>query len=137
VGPGGPQAAGTIQGNPSLQRPPGPASGTPHRVQGWTPRARDGGDNPDHVVDAKVARLASVVGVDPDTPLTPQQLGALATALPATEGGPGSLAARNNNPGNIKDGPFARRQPGYAGAGEGGYARSKRRRPGSRRPHRS
>jgi hypothetical protein len=123
VGPGGPQAAGTIDGNPSPAPAGAPASGSPHRVQGWTPRARDGGDNPDHVVDAKVARLASVVGVDPDTPLTPQQLGALATALPATEGGPGSLAARNNNPGNIKDGPFARRQAGYAGAGEGGYAR--------------
>jgi hypothetical protein len=123
VGPGGPQAAGTIQGNPSAPAPASPASGTPHRVQGWTPRARDGGDNPDHVVDAKVSRLASVVGVDPDAPLTPAQIGALATALPATEGGPGSLAARNNNPGNIKDGPFARRQPGYERAGEGGYAK--------------
>jgi hypothetical protein len=116
VGPGGPQAAGTIDGNPSPAPAGAPASGSPHRVQGWTPRARDGGDNPDHVVDAKVARLASVVGVDPDTPLTPQQLGALATALPATEGGPGSLAARNNNPGNIKDGPgtlYGNPKPGY------------------------
>jgi hypothetical protein len=122
VGPGGPQ--GTIQGNPSAPPPAaGTPSGTPHRVQGWTPRARDGGDNPDNVVDAKVARLAAVVGVDPDAPLSPAQLSAFATALPATEGGPGSLAARNNNPGNIKDGPFARRQPGYTGAGEGGYAK--------------
>lgn len=29
---------------------------------------------------------------------------------------------RNNNPGNLKDGPFARRQPGYQGADSGGFA---------------
>src|SRR5215470_15476174 len=30
---------------------------------------------------------------------------------------------RNNNFGNIKDGPFARSLPGYVGADEGGFAR--------------
>jgi len=30
---------------------------------------------------------------------------------------------RNNNAGNIKDGPWARSQPGYAGADEGGFAK--------------
>lgn len=34
----------------------------------------------------------------------------------------GTRADRNNNPGNIEDGPFARRQPGYAG-GDGRFAR--------------
>ncbi len=29
---------------------------------------------------------------------------------------------RNNNPGNLKDGPFARRQPGYKGADRDGFA---------------
>lgn len=29
---------------------------------------------------------------------------------------------RNNNPGNLKDGPFARRQPGYKGSDGGGFA---------------
>lgn len=29
---------------------------------------------------------------------------------------------RNNNPGNLKDGPFARRQPGYQGSDSGGFA---------------
>ena len=31
-------------------------------------------------------------------------------------GNHGTRATRNNNPGNIKDSPFARRQPGYAGS---------------------
>lgn len=101
---------------------PAPASG-PRRVNGWTPRARDGGDNSDAVVDAKVAALSHAVGAPPDAKLTPDQMLALARALPATEGGPGSRAARNNNPGNIKSGSWARSQPGYVGADDGGYAR--------------
>lgn len=35
----------------------------------------------------------------------------------------GSLGERNLNRGNIIDGAWARRQPGYAGPGEGGFAR--------------
>lgn len=34
-----------------------------------------------------------------------------------------SLGERNLNPGNIIDGSWARKQPGYAGPGEGGFAR--------------
>lgn len=37
-------------------------------------------------------------------------------------GGRGTRAERNNNPGNIEDGPFARRQPGYAGS-DGRFAK--------------
>ncbi len=37
--------------------------------------------------------------------------------------GKASLGERNFNRGNIKDGPWARSQPGYAGPGEGGFAR--------------
>lgn len=36
-----------------------------------------------------------------------------------------SLGERNMNPGNIIDGSWARKQPGYAGPGEGGFARFK------------
>ncbi|MBI4799687.1 MAG: hypothetical protein HY794_13370 [Desulfarculus sp.] len=34
-----------------------------------------------------------------------------------------SLSYRNNNPGNIRDGAFARSCPGYAGCGEKGFAK--------------
>jgi hypothetical protein len=34
-----------------------------------------------------------------------------------------SLGERNLNRGNIIDGPWARKQPGYVGPGEGGFAR--------------
>lgn len=34
----------------------------------------------------------------------------------------GDRGTRNNNPGNLKDGPFARRQPGYKGSDGGGFA---------------
>jgi hypothetical protein len=38
-------------------------------------------------------------------------------------GGSGaSLGDRNNNPGNIRDGDYAKSQPGYVGPGEGGFA---------------
>jgi len=43
-----------------------------------------------------------------------------------SDGGSGtgnSLGERNNNAGNIRDGKFAQSQPGYAGAGEGGFAK--------------
>lgn len=101
----------------------GAQGGAPRRVNGYTPRVRDGGNNTDNVVDAKITNLAQGVGVDPDTPLTPAQVQKLALAIPYTEGAAGSLADRNNNPGNIQNGPFAKSQPGYAGVGEGGYAK--------------
>lgn len=41
----------------------------------------------------------------------------------ATGGGNGvDRGTRNNNPGNLKDGPFARRQPGYKGSDRDGFA---------------
>lgn len=40
-----------------------------------------------------------------------------------SSGAPGAdRGTRNNNPGNLKDGPFARRQPGYQGSDGGGFA---------------
>lgn len=54
----------------------------------------------------------------------PPQIGAPDTtgAVPAG-GGAMPRGLRNNNPGNIKDGSFAKMQPGYAGADEGGFAK--------------
>lgn len=89
--------------------PTGEPSGVA-RTHGYTPRQRDGGDNPDNVVDNKIAALSKAVGVDPDTPMTRQQFAAFVQALPGTEN------AKGNNPGGIKDGAYAKAQPGYAGA---------------------
>ena len=55
----------------------------------------------------------------PDQPLQPGDLGKVADAITATEKGIGS---RVNNPGNIRDGAFARAQPGYQGSLKG-YAK--------------
>jgi len=40
-----------------------------------------------------------------------------AGAVTTTGGAPPTIPTRTNNPGNIKDGPFARSQPGYVGPG--------------------
>lgn len=101
---GGGQASGATGGSSSS------TANAPRRSMGWTPRARDGGDNSDAVVDSKIANISKATGFDPDAPLTPQQAAKVIAAIPATEGGPGSLAAKNNNPGNIKWGGFARSQ---------------------------
>jgi len=103
--------------------PESPAASSVRRKGGWTPKASDGGDNPDGVVDQKIAFLSKALGIDPNARLSPDQVGALAGPLAATEGGPGSLADRNNNPGNIRDGKFARSLPGYIGTGDGGFAK--------------
>lgn len=104
LGGGGDQASGATGGVP------GSTSNAPRRSMGWTPRARDGGDNSDAVVDSKLVSISKATGIGIDDPLTPAQLGTVIAAIPATEGGAGSIADRNNNPGNIKWGGFARSQ---------------------------
>lgn len=96
----------------------GPAAG--RRTMGWTPSTADGGDNAPSVVRAKIGDIVKRTGFDPSKPLTLDQVRSLSGPIAATEGGPGSLADKNNNPGNIQDGKFARSQPGYAGKGVGG-----------------
>lgn len=49
-------------------------------------------------------------------------MGIVGTVWSAFAGTGRTRADRNNNPGNIEDGPFARRQPGYAGS-DGRFAR--------------
>lgn len=81
----------------------GPVSG--RTFGGWTPRKRNGGDNDDAAVDSKNAGMAKALGIGIDTPfppnVTPEQI---YEALTLSEGGRGSLADRNNNRGNLRDG---------------------------------
>lgn len=89
-------------GGDPVSRSGGAASG---RYQyGWTPRARNGGDNSDAAVDGKIAGMSQALGIPADQPfppgITPTQI---AQALTLSEGGRGSIADRNNNPGNLRD----------------------------------
>jgi hypothetical protein len=95
---GGDPASGTGGGVGGSGAPSG-------RTQfGWTPRARHGGDNSDAAVDNKIAGMTRFLGVSATTPFPPGTSNLqIAQALALSEGGPGSLADRNNNPGNIRD----------------------------------
>lgn len=75
---------------------------------GWTPRARNGGDNSDEAVDAKIAGAAKFLGVAPSDDISKIDPTRIAQAMALSEGGAGSLADRNNNPGNLRnaDGSF-------------------------------
>jgi len=71
---------------------------------GWTPRARNGGDNSDAAVDGKIAGMSKALGMAPDAQFPPSMSDMeIARALTLSEGGSGSLADRNNNPGNLRD----------------------------------
>ena len=71
---------------------------------GWTPRARNGGDNNDAAVDSKIGGMSQFLGFSPDEPFPPGLSNMqIAKALTLSEGGAGSLADRNNNPGNLID----------------------------------
>ena len=88
---------------------------------GWTPRARNGGDNPDNVVDNKITGAARFLGVDPTADISGLSPAKIAQAMTLSEGGAGSLADRNNNPGNLRnpDGSyksFPSKQAGLAAA---------------------
>lgn len=71
---------------------------------GWTPRARNGGDNTDAAVDGKIKGMTAALGIPPDAPFPPGTTNLqIAQALTLSEGGKGSIADRNNNPGNLTD----------------------------------
>jgi len=71
---------------------------------GWTPRARNGGDNDDAAVDGKISGMTKALGIDPSAPFPPGMTNLqIAQALTLSEGGKGSIADRNNNPGNLTD----------------------------------
>lgn len=83
------------------------AAPTPSGVRtqyGWTPRARNGGDNSDAAVDGKISGMSRALGIDPTAPFPPGMTDLqIAQALTLSEGGRGSIADRNNNPGNLRD----------------------------------
>jgi len=66
---------------------------------------------------APPASAAQTLPAAPPAPEFRGPGGAATTQTPTTGGPPATVATRANNPGNIKDGPFARSQPGYVGAG--------------------
>lgn len=102
-------------GNPSDVSQGSPPSG---RTQGgWTPRRRNGGDNPDAAVDNKIVGVAKALGVDPSADISTVSPVKIAQALAFGEGGQGSIADRNNNPTNIRnsDGSY-RKFPSNAAA---------------------
>lgn len=82
-----------------------PSGGAARYTGGWTPRARNGGNNTDAAVDGKISGMTSALGIDAQTPFPPGMSNMqIAKALSLSEGGAGSLADRNNNPTNLTDG---------------------------------
>ena len=88
------------------------------------------------VAEAVGVGAAKTLGGPPDvgpTTGTPEEISAEmpgelpeeATQASYATGEGGSVGERNNNSGNIIDGAFAKRQPGYDGVGEGGFAKFK------------
>jgi hypothetical protein len=110
-----PRSNGIVAGDGQRRWEDLPGNQGIRRLMGWTPRARDGGDNSDKVVDNKIGVIGKKTGFDPDAQLTPEALPKLFDAIAATENTAGEL----NNPGGIKDGAWAKAQPGYAGARNG------------------
>lgn len=106
--PFAPRAVTVGEGQTVVEYQPGGGSGGGSSggqfTGGWTPRSRNGGDNSDAAVDGKIAGMVQHLGIDPTQPfpagMTDRQI---AEALTLSEGGPGSLADRNNNPGNLTD----------------------------------
>ena len=110
----------TVHGGWKPIPPPAPAEtlppppGTPPTA--GTPPAKAPADGSTAPAPGPVIRGT----VRPGTPSVPVPQGPTASAAPpmilASATTP-NMPDRTNNPGNIKDGPFARAQPGYVGAG--------------------
>jgi len=71
---------------------------------GWTPRAANGGDNTDAAVNGKIAGAAKFLGVDPAADISGLSPMKIAQAMTLSEGGHGTIADRNNNPANLRNG---------------------------------
>jgi len=91
-------------GDPASSGTPASGGGAGRYTGGWTPRARNGGDNPDAAVDGKISGAAQFLGVDPAADISTISPLKIAQAMTLSEGGKGSLADRNNNPGNLRNG---------------------------------
>lgn len=75
---------------------------------GWTPWQGNGGDNSTEAYVGKINGMAQYLGVGPNDDISKLSPLQIAKALTLSEGGPGSIADKNNNPGNIRnpDGSF-------------------------------
>lgn len=93
-------------------------------VNGWAPRKRNGGDNSDAAVDNYIGTVSTRLGINPDAKITKEMLPRLAVEMARVESGgaPTARSVRNNNPGNMEDGKFAKSQPGYVGS-DGRFAK--------------
>ena len=112
----------TILGGAGHTGLPGqPGQGAQRYVNGWSPRARNGGDNSDASVDNYISHVAGKLGIDPTQPIPPAMLPQLAGAMAEFESGgkPTALSVRNNNPGNIKASGGGFRQFASPQAGQG------------------
>lgn len=97
-------SATPVYGAPSGGVPAGGGGAVSGRTQyGWTPRARNGGDNTDAAVDGKLQGMSQALRIPVDGDISGMDPMMIARALSLSEGGPGSLADRNNNPGNLTD----------------------------------
>lgn len=95
--PGAPGAGSPIEGG-------GASGATGQRYTGgWTPRAKNGGDNSDAAVDSKIAGAAKFLGVAPSADISHLSPLKIAQAMALSEGGAGSKADRYNNPANLKN----------------------------------
>lgn len=119
---------GTTQAGGATATPTTPTGTTPTRTgggvrsMGLTPRESVGGDNSNAAVDGKLSVIGTRTGLGIDAPLTGKDIPKFVDAYIASEGGGVGARPGVNNPGNIKDGSFARSQPGYAGH-EGAFAK--------------
>lgn len=93
---------------------------TPQKGAGMAPGAApalSGGVDPFSAYGAPSAPSPGQMGaMQPQPGPSPRQ------AMPSPQAPRQPRGIRNNNEGNLKDGPFARRQPGYQGADPGGFA---------------
>lgn len=107
----------TAEGGDPVSRPVATPAG--RTTGGWTPRARNGGDNDDAAVDSKITGMTRALGLSATDPF-PSSMSDMdiARALTLSEGGRGSLADRNNNPGNLRD-PSTDDYRKFASADEG------------------
>lgn len=75
---------------------------------GWTPWQGNGGDNSTQAYVGKIDGMSKALGVGPNDDISKLSPLQIAKALTLSEGGPGSVADKNNNPGNLRnpDGSF-------------------------------
>lgn len=107
----------------------GPVAGVAGNVSATIPEDKSNPSPPRPTIDTEAEKTAKVMeAAQRAVDLQPEEENPGLTYGEAAEDGTGpfkgaSVGERNRNPGNIIDGPWARKQPGYVGPGEGGFAK--------------